>query len=397
MNINFFNLTRQYEMIKNKIEPKLLEQLASGNYIGGKEVEEFELKFAKYVGVKYAIAVNSGTDALILSLHALGIKKGDEVITTPFTFFATAEAIARVGATPVFVDVEENTYNIDVKQIESKISNKTKAIIPVHLFGQPADMDYICKLKKKYNIAIIEDACQAVGAIIAGKKVGNLGDLGCFSFFPTKNLGAFGDAGIITTNDNNLAILCRAFKEHGMGENGLKAKKLLEGNYTGDEKEFKEEGFYNTAKYFNYLCGYNSRMDAIQAAILNIKLDYLEGFNNRRAEIAAYYNQAFSETSEIRTPELMNDRTHVWHQYVFRCNQKNDLREYLNGKGVGTGAFYPIPLHLQEAFKDLGYRAGSLPTAEKLSNETVCLPIFPEITKEELQYVAECIKEFYVI
>lgn len=395
MKVNILDLTRQYEIIQEKVEKAVCEQMRSGAYIGGKAVTDFEEKFAKYVGAKYAIAVNSGTDALVIAMKALGIKEGDEVITTPFTFFATAETIAMVGATPVFVDVDENTYNIDPSKIEEKITDKTKAIIPVHIFGQPADMNAINAIAKKHNLFVIEDACQAVGSSIDGKMIGSIGDAGCFSFFPTKNLGAFGDGGIITTNDEKTATICKAFREHGGAQNGAKARFYLDGIEDELANSATVDALYNPYKYYNYLIAYNSRLDAIQARVLDIKLDYLDEFNKKRTEIAEFYNKEFADCKGIITPKAADGVKVVWHQYAFRCEEKDEMGKFLASKEVGSAAFYPVPLHLQKAFENLGYKEGDLPVAEMLTKQTVCLPIFPELKQDELEYVAASVKAFY--
>lgn len=395
MEVKILDLTRQYELIRDKIEKAVREQMESGMYIGGKAVSDFEEKFAKYIGVKHAISVNSGTDSLVIALKALGINKGDEVITTPFTFFATAEAIAMVGAVPVFVDVKEDTYNIDPDRIEEKITKKTKAILPVHIFGQPADMRQIGEIAERYKLSVIEDACQAVGSSVYGKKSGSIGDIGCFSFFPTKNMGAFGDGGMITTNDDSTAIICRALKEHGMAQNGAKAKYLLEGKMGNPVDMVSTDALYNPYKYYNYLVAHNSRLDAIQARILSIKLDYLDCSNSSRSRIAAYYNSAFEECCGLITPKVMEDCVPVWHQYAFRCEKKDELGRFLASRGVGSAAFYPVPLHLQKAFTYLGYKKGDFPIAEMLTSQTVCLPIFPELRDEELHYVTRMVMDFF--
>ena len=393
--VPILNLTRQYALIREKIEKAVLEQMSSGMYIGGAAVENFEKKFASYIGVKYAIALNSGTDALVIAMKALGIGEGDEVITTPFTFFATAETISMVGATPVFADVEEDTYNIDATKIEAKITPKTKAILPVHIFGQPADMKDICAIAEKHGLKVIEDACQAVGAEYGGRKVGTIGELACFSFFPTKNLGGFGDGGMITTNNDDLAIICRAYREHGGGQNGAKARSIFSG--VKDELAGGKAGdtLYNPYKYYNYLIAYNSRLDAIQARVLDVKLDYLDGFNARRTEIARFYNEAFKNIDGISVPVIRDGVKTVWHQYAFRCNNKDGMGKHLASCGIGSAAFYPVPLHLQKAFTGLGYQEGDLPVAEQITRQTVCLPIFPELTEEELETVATGVKSFY--
>lgn len=395
MEVKILDLVRQYEKIQEKVEHAVCEQMRSGVYIGGKAVAKFEKKFADYIGVKHAISVNSGTDALIIALKALGVKEGDEVITTPFTFFATAETIALVGAIPVFVDVEVDTYNINPYKIEESITERTKAILPVHIFGQPANMTEIMAIADKYNLAVIEDACQAVGAEFKDKRVGAWGNAGCFSFFPTKNLGAFGDGGMITTNNDDLAIICRAFKEHGMAQNGAKARHILYGIKDDLADTISPDGLYNPYKYYNYLIAHNSRLDAIQARVLDIKLDYLDGFNARRAEIAEFYEATLGKYDGIITPKIKAGIKAVWHQYAFRCEKKDEMGIFLATKGVGSAAFYPVPLHLQKAFEYLGYKEGSLPEAEKLSKQTVCLPIFPELTEEELVHIVNSIKDFF--
>lgn len=395
MNVKILDLTRQYKLIQEKVEKAVLEQMKSGAYIGGDAVTGFEKRFAEYVGAKHAIALNSGTDALVIALKALGIGPGDEVITTPFTFFATAETIAMVGAVPVFVDIEEDTYNIDADKIEEKITDKTKAILPVHIFGQPANMAQINKIAKSHGLFVIEDACQAVGASIGGTKTGALGDMACFSFFPTKNLGGFGDGGMITTNDNSLAVICRAYREHGGGKNGAMARAILRNEENTFEGEAPADALYNPYKYYNYLIAYNSRLDAIQARVLDVKLDYLNGFNKRRTQIAAYYNEQFAGVEQISTPTVREGVTPVWHQYAFRCPDKDAMGEHLAGMGIGSAAFYPVPLHLQKAFDYLGYQEGDLPVAEKVTKQTVCLPVFPELTQEELDYVVQGVKGFY--
>lgn len=398
MQVPIIDLKRQYNQIKEEIEQAILEVARSGNYIMGTKITDFEQEIAQYLNVKHAIAVSNGTDALVLALKACNIGTGDEVITTPFTFFATAEAISTTGAKPVFADVEEKTFNIDPDKIETKITSKTKAILPVHIFGQTAEMDSINKLAKQHELHIIEDACQAIGSKYKGKNAGTLGDLACFSFFPTKNLGAFGDAGMITTNDDSLATLCKALREHAGGKTGAEARAIREGinqNDTNQKNETKEEQpLYNPYKYYNYLIGHNARMDAMQASILSCKLKYLDEFNSKRAATATYYTEALKDC-EIITPYTFENRHHTWHQYVIRTKEKDRLGKYLAENGITTGAFYPVPLHLQKAYDHLGYKTGDLPISEMLSKETLCLPIFPELTDEEKEYVVEKIKAFF--
>jgi len=393
MKVPIIDLKRQYEIIRDEIEKELLEVASSGYYIMGPKIAKFESDMAAYLNVKNVVSVSNGTDALVLALKACGITNGDEVITTPFTFFATAEAISLIGAVPVFVDVEEKAFNIDPEKIEEKISSKTKAILPVHIFGQTSDMDKINAIAKKNNLLVIEDACQAIGAKYKEKYAGGLGDIACFSFFPTKNLGAFGDAGMITTNDDNLAIVCRALREHAGGKIGSDAKDILEGK--NNKSEIKEENsLYNPNKYYNYLIGYNARMDVMQAAILSVKLKHLNTFNKKRTESAEYYINELKECDVI-TPYNYKDCEHVWHQFAIRTKEKDELGEYLAEKGITTGAFYPVPLHLQKAYEKLGYKNGDLPVSEMLSKETLCLPIFPELTSEEKEYVVSMIKEYF--
>lgn len=396
MEVKILDLTRQYQDIKAEIEKTVVEQMQSGQYILGKAVADFEKTFAEYVGVKYAIAVNSGTDALVIALRAAGVKQGDEVITTPFTFFATAEAIAMIGAVPVFADVCEDTYNLDPQEIERKITCRTKAILPVHIFGQPVQMDEVNALAEKHGLIVIEDACQAVGAKWRGERTGSLGTLGCFSFFPTKNLGAFGDGGMITTNDEKFNTICRALREHGAAQNGARARWFLEGIKDELEDTVSAEGaLYNPYKYYNYLMAYNSRLDAIQAVVLSVKIKYLEVYNTRRTEIAETYNKAFADIGAVEIPYVNDKAKSVWHQYALCCNDKDGLGAFLAERGVGSAAFYPVPLHLQKAFSYLGYAEGDLPIAEKLAKRTVCLPIYPELTKKEQEYVISSVREFF--
>ena len=312
MNIPLLNLKRQYKYLKNDIEQKISEILVSGAYINGPNTKEFEKRVADYLGVKHAIGIANGTDALIISLKALGIKEGDEVITTPFTFFATGEAISVVGAKPVFIDVKLNDFNIDPDKIEEAITDKTKAIMPVHIFGTPAEMDKINKIAKKNNLYVIEDACQAIGAKYGSEMVGSLGDLACFSFFPTKNLGTYGDGGLITTNNDDLATICRAIKAHGSGENGEKAYNLLNNiQKTVEEDKNPDDTVYNPKKYYNYLIGHNSRLDELHAGILNVKLNYLDEWNNKRIENAKFYDENLKD-SEFTLMKLDENNKNVY-------------------------------------------------------------------------------------
>jgi len=387
MNIPLIDLQAQYKSLEEELNKAALEVLSSAKYIMGENVIEFEKEFASYIGVKHAISVGNGTDALVLALKAMGIKSGDEVITTPFTFFATAEAISAVGAVPVFVDVEKETFNIDVTKIEEKITNKTKAIIPVHIFGQAADMDEINKIAKKHNLLVLEDACQAIGGKYKGKNIGALADAACFSFFPTKNLGCAGDGGMIVTDNDDIAIIARALRTHGSGENGQKAYNLLN-NITEEVKtaEGADDTVYNPLKYYNYLIGYNTRLDAIQAALLRIKLKEIDKWNAKRREIVKIYNDAL-QNSDYVTPFCREDVEHVYHMYILQSEKREEVIAKLKKAGVATGVYYPIPLHLQKVYKDLGYKEGDMPVAEYLSHRTFAIPVYPELTKEQVEYI----------
>ena len=365
MRIPGFDLKRQYQNIKQEIDKAVENVLVSGQFILGENVRFLEDEIANYCGTRYAIGVASGTDALLLSLRALDIKPQDEVITTPFTFFATTEVVSMIGARPVLVDIEPDTFNIDPDKIEKAITKNTKAIIPVHLFGQICDMDEILKFREK-GIFIVEDACQSIGAEYKNKKAGSLGDTGCFSFFPTKNLGAYGDGGMITTNDEKLNKRLRILRAHG-----------------------------SINKYYHEELGYNSRLDEIQSAILRIKLRYLDRWIARRQEIAGLYNRLLLDIPNIKTPSIKNNRTHTFHQYVIRAERRDELQKYLSKKGIGIAIYYPIPLHLQKAYKDLGYKQGDFPEAEKACKEVLALPMWPELKDEEVEEVARAIKSFY--
>jgi dTDP-4-amino-4,6-dideoxygalactose transaminase len=393
MEIPFFDLKRQYGEIKAEIEAAVTECLAGGVYIKGGEVSSFEEEMARYLGVKYAVGVGNGTDALVIALKAADIKDKDEVITTPFSFFATGEAIVNAGGVPVFADVLEGSYNIDPDSVRKKITAKTKALLPVHIFGCPARMDELLKIADEHGLKVIEDACQAVGALYRGKKAGSIGDLGCFSFFPTKNLGGVGDGGLIATNDSGLATICLALREHGGGKIGASAKEILAGRPAIGPEQDDEDPLYNPYKYYNYLIGTNSRLDAVQAAVLRVKLKYLDRWNDKRAENAEFYNEALMGSSVI-TPKTDQDVKHCWHQYVLRSRSNEKLAAFLTSRGVGNGSYYPVPIHLQKAFEYLGYKQGDLPVSEMLSAQTVCLPVFPELKSEEREYVAETILAF---
>lgn len=392
MNIPLIDLKAQYESLAEELKEVTFGILTSANYIMGKTVIDFEKAFAEYVGVKHAISVGNGTDGLVIALKAMGIGEGDEVITTPFTFFATAEAISAVGGTPVFVDVYKDTFNIDVTKIEEKITSKTKAIMPVHIFGQCVEMDEINEIAKKHNLLVIEDACQAIGGKYKGRNVGSLGDAAVFSFFPTKNLGCAGDGGMIVTNNDDIATIAKALKAHGSGENGQKAYNLLNNI---EEEVQKAEGandtVYNPLKYYNYLIGYNSRLDAIQAAILNVKIKEIDNWNAKRREIAGIYNEALQNT-DLVTPVTRDYVEPVYHMYVLQSEHREEVLEKLKEAGIATGVYYPVPLHLQKCYKNLGYKEGDMPVSEYLSHRTFAIPVYPELTKEQVYYIISKIK-----
>lgn len=392
MNIPLIDLKAQYESLAENLDKAALGVLSSANYIMGKTVTDFEKEFADFIGVKHAISVGNGTDALVLALKSMGIGEGDEVITTPFTFFATAETISAVGATPVFVDVDKETFNIDVTKIEGKITSKTKAIMPVHIFGQSADMDEINEIAKKHNLYVIEDACQAIGGKYRGRKIGTLGDVACFSFFPTKNLGCAGDGGMIVTDNDEIAIIARALRTHGSGENGQKAYNLL----NNIEEEIKtaegaNDTVYNPLKYYNYLIGYNTRLDAIQAAILSVKLKEIDSWNAKRREIVELYNEAL-QNSDLVTPVARDYNDHVYHMYILQSENREEVLAKLKEAGIATGVYYPVPLHLQKVYKNLGYKEGDMPVSEYLSHRTFAIPVYPELTKEQIDYIISKIK-----
>ena len=392
MNIPLIDLKAQYESLADKLNEATLGILSSAKYIMGKTVLDFEKEFANYIGVKHAISVGNGTDALVLALKSIGIGAGDEVITTPFTFFATAEAISAVGGTPVFVDVNKDTFNIDTTKIEEKITSKTKAIMPVHIFGQSADMDEINEIAKKHNLMVIEDACQAIGGKYKGRKIGTLGDAACFSFFPTKNLGCAGDGGMIVTDNDEIATIARALRTHGSGENGQKAYNLLNNIEEEVQKaESANDTVYNPLKYYNYLIGYNTRLDAIQAAILDVKIKEIDKWNARRREIVKAYNEALQNNALV-TPVAKDYNEHVYHMYILQSENREEVIEKLKEAGIATGVYYPVPLHLQKVYKNLGYKEGDMPVAEYLSHRTFAIPVYPELNEEQVQYIISKLK-----
>lgn len=410
MRIPLVDLNQQTQAIKNSCLAKISSLLDSTSFIMGQDVLDLENNFCSMAGVPYAISCNSGTDALLLILEALGIGSGDEVITTPFTFFATAESISRVGATPVFVDVDRGTFNMDPQKLAAAITARTKAILPVHIFGQPADMEPILVLAKKHNLKVLEDACQAIGAKYTFADgtvmpVGAIGDAAAFSFYPTKNLGAFGDGGMITTTDDNLATIIRALRTHGSGLNGKKAYELVSGEAVelGVEQSGQADStVYDPTKYYNFLIGMNSRLDAMQAAILGVKMSYLPEWNQARQRLSQRYHVLLAEADllgKLCPQTVLQNTESVYHLYVVTCEERAALTSFLNKKGIATGIYYPVPLHLQKVYQlgkhDLRYQPGDLPVSEWLCQRTMALPLFPEMTEEQQNYIIESIKEFY--
>jgi dTDP-4-amino-4,6-dideoxygalactose transaminase len=364
-NIPPFDLSEQYKLIGSEINQAALDVLASGRYIGGATIENFEKDFATYVGTSECVACNSGTDALYLALRSLKIGAGDEVITTPFTFVATAETISAVGATPVFIDIDPTTFNLDLNQLENAVTEKTKAIVPVHLFGQPVDMTRLMAIANAHHLFVIEDCAQATGAEWAGQRVGSIGQIGCFSFYPTKNLGACGDGGAITTNAPKIAADLRMLRDHG-----------------------RRGGYYHEE------FGVNSRLDGVQAAILQVKLRYLEGWHKQRQAIADRYEQLLAPLSGIKTPSAISGGRCVWNQYTIRIQQgRDEIQQKLREKGVICMIYYPLPLHLQPIYQSLGYQVGQLPESDRAAAEVLSLPMFPELTPEQQDQVVYSLKD----
>ena len=365
MNVPFLNLAAQHAGLKNEITQAVENVLTGGHYVLGPNVAEFEKEVAAFTGSQFAIGVNSGSDALTLALRALEIGPGDEVITSPFTYIAPAESIYQVGARIVFADIDERTFCIDPADIARRISPRTKAIIPIHLFGQAAPLGEIQALVADRDIAIVEDCAQAIGARTHGQSVGSIGRLGCFSFYPTKNLGADGDGGMIVTSDESLARKLRMLRVHGI------------------EK-----------RYYHDLHGFNSRLDEIQAAILRVKLPHLNRWNSRRGEIAARYSGAFSGLP-LQLPEMASGNTHIYHVYAVLSEKRDALQKFMADRGVPTLIYYPLPLHLQKVYADLNFRRGDFPVAEAVSEKILPLPMYPELTDEQVDYVCEVICEFF--
>lgn len=363
--IEVLDLKAQYATIKDEIDAAVQHILTTTEFVLGPAVKDLEKRVAAYSECAHGIGVASGTDALRLALTAVRVGPGDEVITTPFTFIATANTISHCGAKPVFVDIDPVTYNFDTAAVKAAITPRTKAIVPVHLYGHPADMDPIMELAQQHNLFVIEDCAQAIGARYKGKRVGSIGHLGCFSFYPTKNLGAYGDGGMVVTNDADLAKRVDVLRRHG-----------------------------SSKKYHADMLGFNSRLDSLQAAILGVKLNYLDSWNDGRRRIAALYNKLF-EGSSVIAPTEASYAHHVYHQYTIRVKNREGLAAALKEKQIGTMVYYPVAIHLQQLYAELGYQSGSLPHCELACQEVISLPIFPELTDAQVSEVAEQIKLFY--
>ncbi len=386
MKVPLLDLKAQYQSLKQELDTAILKVAQSQYFILGPEVKKMEESFCEFLGCKYSIGVSSGTDALLLALMAIDIKPGDEVIVPTFSFFATAGVVSRMNATPVLTDIDPVSFNIDPNEIEKKITSKTRAIIPVHLYGQSADMDPIMNIAETHKLTVIEDGAQAISAQYKdGSSAGTIGDIGCYSFFPSKNLGCYGDGGLVVTNNDELEHMMRIKRVHG-GE----------------------------PKYYHKVIGGNFRLDALQAAVVNVKLPYLNGWSESRRKNAERYNQLFKDaglTEETGRVEFDENNTvllpkavykdfdglsnyHIYNQYIIRIEQRDKLRQFLADNDIGTEIYYPVPFHLQECFSDLGYKDGDFPEAEAAANNSLALPIYPELQDEQLIYVVEKIKDF---
>jgi len=387
MNVPLLDLQAQYATIKDKVRAAVDAVFESQRFVLGTQVAALEAEIAEFCGAPHAIGVASGTDALLLSLKALGIGPGDAVVTVPFTFFATAGVIANLGARPVFVDIEEAGFEMDPEKLSSFLANEctfdlsarkmihkssgaaVKAILPVHLYGQCADMGAISEIAQRYSLPVVEDACQAIGATFNGRKAGAIGDLGCFSFFPSKNLGGAGDGGMVVTSNQQLADRVRLLRTHG-----------------------------GHARYFHAIVGFNSRLDELQAAVLRVKLPYLPEWSNARYANAMGYGEDFKSAgllNDLTPPAVLPGRSHIFHQYVVRCRMRDALQTFLKDKGIGTEVYYPVSLHEQECFRYLGYKEADLPQAHAASKETLALPVYPELADAQRHYIVDCIAAFY--
>jgi dTDP-4-amino-4,6-dideoxygalactose transaminase len=368
MKVPMLDLSEQYQELRTEVIDVLDQVMGSSRFILGDNVKKLEEDVAKYSNVAYGIGCGNGSDAIHIALQAMGVGPGDEVITTAFTFFATGGAIVRAGAKPVYVDIDPVTFNIDPEKIEAAITENTKAIIPVHLYGQMADMERISEIAKKHNLGVVEDAAQAIGAKHNGKTVGELGSAATYSFFPTKNLGAYGDGGMIVTDNADIAEKSRVIRVHG-----------------------------SKPKYYHHVLGYNSRLDELQAAVLNVKFPHLDKWSDLRREKASTYTSLLKEKlgDLVVTPVEKEGNHHVFHQYTLRVENRDELQNYLKEQGVATMVYYPLPLHVQPVFADLGYKEGDLPETEKAAKEAISLPMFPELKTEQQEYVVAKIAEFY--
>jgi dTDP-4-amino-4,6-dideoxygalactose transaminase len=365
MTVPFLNLRLHHEPLRAELRTAIEEVIDSSAFAGGKYVEKFEHEFATFCGAKYCSGVGNGTDALWFALLALGVGPGDEVITVPSTFMATAEAISYCGATPVFVDIDEHTYTMDPSRLKRAISPRTKAIVPVHLFGQMADMDPIMEIARRHELFVVEDACQAHGAEYKGRQAGTIGDVGCFSFYPGKNLGALGEAGAAVTNNADLKRTMDTLRDHGQAK-----------------------------KYHHTLIGWNGRMDGIQAAALSVKLKSLAAWNEQRRHHAHAYDELLADAGGMILPKTATGRAHVYHIYAIRTPQRDDLMRQLSQQGISCGIHYPIPVHLQNAYAKLGMRRGTFPVAELCANEFVSLPMYPELTPAQVEAVAKAVTDW---
>lgn len=370
MKVPLLDLAEQHQKLRPELEAALSRVLDTNAFILGGEVAAFESEVAEYCGSKYAVGCASGSDAILLALMALDVGPGDEVITTPYSFFATVSSITRLGATPVFVDIEPDTYNIDPAKIEETISSKTKAIEPVHLYGQCANMTVINEIASRRGVPVVEDAAQAIGAEVNGNRAGSMSAIGCFSFYPSKNLGGLGDGGMMTTSDDALKRKLLGLRNHGAEE-----------------------------KYYHQYVGLNSRLDGFQGATLRVKLPYLDGWTEHRRDNAERYRTLFTDaglTEQVGLPVERENCRHIYNQYIIRIpNRRDELRAFLSENGVGTDIYYPVPLHLQECFAYLGYHVGDLPESERAANETLALPIYPELKAEQQEYVVETISNYF--
>lgn len=364
MQVPMLDLKRQYQQIKTETDRSVAQVLEHTAFIMGPEVRTFESEVAEYCGSKYAVGVASGTDALLISLRACGVQEGDEVITSTFSFFASAGVISRLGATPVFVDIEPDTYNLNPDLIENAITENTKVIMPVHIFGQCADMDRILEIAKKHDLYVVEDAAQAIGTKYKGRSAGTMGHFGCFSFFPSKNLGGAGDGGMIISDFSDKETFMKSLRDHGAHP-----------------------------KYYHSYIGYNSRLDTLQAAILSVKLKHLDKWTKGRRANADFYNQALAQTN-ITTPIELNDHYHIYNQYTIASDKRNELQSHLQEHQIGCAIYYPVPLHAQKCYQYLGYKAEDFPVAHQAAERVLSIPIFPDLTDAEKDYVVQTITDF---